>query len=262
MLQQEIHQFLESFFQANDCPIEENGPGFITVQLTEEMDKELMNRPFYWTYLEKTGGIPQPMKVTFITDEVKAPSEIEGEYIHFGAPRLHQFFQVAKKRASHIRLYEKPQAIIQGRNIALHPWLNLNVKISYCSNKKRDVIRSFGLNLINGTLVEQFYPTIKRKKLTATIPDFCFTISPMIKPKSGIKRIENFIANEIAKDEHPWVDEAMNKWEEDLQLLNHFYADDDEKPETYHIEKKALKDQYEPYIQMEMINGGIFYIAS
>ena len=40
----------------------------MTVQLTIELDKELMNRPFYWHYLEKTGGVPNPMKLTFITD--------------------------------------------------------------------------------------------------------------------------------------------------------------------------------------------------
>lgn len=86
MLQQEIHQYLENFFEATQCTILENGPGFLTVQLTIEMDKELMNRPFYWTYLEKTGGIPNPGKLTFITDEEKAPENVKGEYIHFGAP--------------------------------------------------------------------------------------------------------------------------------------------------------------------------------
>ena len=46
MLQKEIHQYLETFFVGNDCQIEENGEGFLTVQMTIDMDKELMNRPF------------------------------------------------------------------------------------------------------------------------------------------------------------------------------------------------------------------------
>ena len=50
MQQQEIHKFLERYFHANDCEIVENGPGYMTVQLTIELDKELMNRPFYWHY--------------------------------------------------------------------------------------------------------------------------------------------------------------------------------------------------------------------
>ncbi|MDI5788447.1 YqhG family protein [Bacillus licheniformis] len=34
----------------------------MTVQLTVEVDKQIMNRPFYWHWLEKTGGEPNPMK--------------------------------------------------------------------------------------------------------------------------------------------------------------------------------------------------------
>lgn len=44
MRQQEVHQFLLRFFEANHCPITEHGPGFMTVQLTVEMDKQIMNR--------------------------------------------------------------------------------------------------------------------------------------------------------------------------------------------------------------------------
>ena len=65
-------------------------PDYLTVQLTIELDKELMNRPFYWHYLEKTGGVPNPDRLTFITDSQNAPTNIKGETIHFGSPRLHQ----------------------------------------------------------------------------------------------------------------------------------------------------------------------------
>ena len=73
MQQQEIHKFLERYFLANDCEILENQTGYMTVQLTIDLDKELMNRPFYWHYLEKTGGVPNPMKLTFITDPEIVP---------------------------------------------------------------------------------------------------------------------------------------------------------------------------------------------
>ncbi len=77
------------------------------VQLTIELDKELMNRPFYWHYLEKTGGIPNPMQLTFITNKEKAPENIKGETIHFGSPRLHQIFESTKSLAGYIRLIRK-----------------------------------------------------------------------------------------------------------------------------------------------------------
>lgn len=262
LLQTEVHQYLETFFKANSCPIEENGAGFLTIQLTVDMDKELMNRPFYWTYLEKTGGIPNPMKVTFITDKDKAPEDLKGEVVHFGAPRLHQLFRLTQKLAAYIRLYEAPVFAGNERQIPLHPWLNVNVKISYQSDLKRDTFKSFGLNLINGALIEQFHEKTEQLQLLPKIPDYCFTISPIIKPESGLKRIEKYIIHELESEKHPWADESIKRWNEDLELLNHFYSDQEEKPETYEVELNGLKDQYEPVINVEIINGGIYYLSS
>ncbi|MDR2993585.1 MAG: YqhG family protein, partial [Bacillus cereus] len=55
MQQHEIHNYLYNFFEANNCEILGRSPHLLDVQLTIEMDKLLMNRPFYWHYLEKTG---------------------------------------------------------------------------------------------------------------------------------------------------------------------------------------------------------------
>ncbi|MEK3890750.1 YqhG family protein [Bacillus sp. FSL K6-3431] len=262
MLQKEIHQYLERFFEANDCQITENGDGFLTVQLSIEMDKELMNRPFYWVYLEKTNGIPNPMKVTYISDQERAPDDMKGELIHFGAPRLHQLFRTSKKLASYMMVYEEPQLANHTRQIPLHPWLVLNLKISYQCDRKRDVIRSIGLNLLNGIIVEQFQEKLNHLTFHSKIPDYCFTISPIIKPESGLNRMEAYLINELSQNNHSWAEDAVKRWEDDLQLLNHFYADYEEKPETYETEKEGLKEQYEPFINIEVINGGVFHMAT
>jgi hypothetical protein len=259
MQQQEIHHFLQQYFQSNDCEIVVNEPGYLTVQLSVELDKELMNRPFYWHYLEKTGGIPNPMKLTFITDSQAAPDSIKGETIYFGSPRLHQIFQSTKNLAGYIRLYEDHSS--KNRQIPLLPWLCLNVKISYQCDRKRDIMKSIGLQMINGQMVENFHEKLLQIPLTPKIPDYSFTISPLIKPKSGIVRIENYLQTIIEEDDHSWANEARNRWEKDLLLLNHFYESDEEKNESYEIEKQALQEQYEPKIQVSFINGGLFYLT-
>ncbi len=81
-----------------------------------------MNRPFYWHYLEKTGGVPNPMKLTLITDPDKVPENIKGETIHFGSPRLHQIFQSTKNLAGYIRLYEK-SLLYKNKQTPLKPWI-------------------------------------------------------------------------------------------------------------------------------------------
>ncbi|WP_246945977.1 YqhG family protein [Bacillus pinisoli] len=262
MQQHEIHRFLERYFIANECEILENAAGFMNIQLTIDLDKELMNRPFYWHYLEKTGGTPNPAQLAFITNPAQSRSDVKGEVIHFGSPRLHQIFQSTKKLAGFIRMYEQvKQTNFQQNSTPLHPWLGLNMKISYQSDQTRDVILSVGLNLINGMIIDHFQDQLNRLNVTPKIPDFCFTLTPIIKPQSGIARVKQTIQSIIDHDDHTWAIQARERWEQDLQLLDHFYEDIEEKPESYEVEKQALKDQYEPKVKVSVINGGIFYLS-
>lgn len=260
MQQQEIHNFLERYFIANDCAILENRPGYMNVQLTIDLDKELMNRPFYWHYLEKTGGVPNPMKLSLITDPNTAPQQIKGENIHFGSPRLHQIFESTKKLAGYIRLYEKSPSADRNQQTPLKPWIGLNVKVSYQCDRKRDVFYSIGLNLINGQFIENFHDGLLQLELTPKIPDYSFTLSPLIMPKSGLKRIENYLKAKIEQEDQTWAEEAKKRWKKDLDLLEHFYRDNEEKSESYETERQALKDQYEPKMIVSIINGGLFYL--
>ena len=261
---QEIHKFLERYFVANDCAIEGNTASHLTVQLTIDMDKELMNRPFYWHYLEKTGGVPNPMKLTLITNQNAAPEDLKGDIIHFGSPRLHQIFESTKSIGSFIRLYEQTNSLPrQQASTPLHPWLNVNLKVSYKCDRKKDILMSLGIHLISGVIVESFHEKLHTLPLTPKIPDMCFTMSPIIKPQSGLSRLEHYVRGFIASQDHSWAEEARARWQKDLNLLNHFYEDleEEELPETYETEKKALQEQYEPKIIVDIINGGLFYMT-
>jgi hypothetical protein len=258
--QQEIHNFLERYFTANNCELLENNSGYMTVQLTIDLDKELMNRPFYWHYLEKTGGVPNPMKLTFVTNSQQAPDTIKGEVIHFGSPRLHQIFQSTKNLAGFIRLYENSNSIY-GVQTPLIPWIGLNMKISYQCDRKRDVFHSIGLQLINGRMVEDFHEKLLKLSMKSKIPDYAYTLSPLIKPGSGINRIQSFINNRIEQEDQKWAEDARTRWKKDLDLLHHFYEDAEEKSESFETEKLALQEQYEPKINISVVNGGLFYLT-
>ena len=259
MHQNEIHQFLEQFFLANNCEILISHPTYLQVQLTIELDKLLMNRPFYWHYLEKTGGIPNPATLTLITDPTDVPSDVKGEIIHFGSPRLHQIFQATKELSSYVRMYEKNLQLDQ---TALYPWLVLNVRVSYQCDLKKEVLYSIGLQLINGYMKENFNDEIAKVPLTPKIPDYSFTLSPIIMPKSGINRIYHYLEDKLSKEDTTWAKDAMSRWEKDLSLLHHFYEEaNEEELKQLEMEKLALQKQYEPSIELEITNGGVFYLS-
>ena len=46
----------------NDCAILGEEDHYLTVQLTVDIDKRIMNRPFYWQYVEATNSEPNPLK--------------------------------------------------------------------------------------------------------------------------------------------------------------------------------------------------------
>lgn len=260
MQQRDIHEFLTYFFIANGADILVNHDAYIRVQLTVELDKQLMNRPFYWHYLEKTGGEPNPTVLTLITDPEHTPEEVKGEIIHFGSPRLHQIFQATKKMAGYIRLYENAP-IRMGQQIALHPWLSTNIKVSFVCDRKRDILFSLGLHLLTGTIVENFHDKMFNYSLTPVIPDFSFTLSPLIMPKSGVSRLDRYVRLQLEKEDHEWAERAIQKWDKDLTLLQHFYEGTEDKQENYELEKTALQEQYEPHIQISIMNGGMFYLS-
>ena len=53
-----------------------------------------------------------------------------------------------------------------------------------------------------------FHETLTNIKLTPKIPDFCFTLSPIIKPQSGFTTYRRRFKNIIAEDDHTWAKEA------------------------------------------------------
>ncbi|WP_337020615.1 YqhG family protein, partial [Oceanobacillus massiliensis] len=63
----DLNVFLCDYFTAKNCSIIENKDGILQIQLNEHMDRELMNRPFYWHYIKKMGREGDPMQLTLIT---------------------------------------------------------------------------------------------------------------------------------------------------------------------------------------------------
>lgn len=262
MEQREIYTYLRRYFQLTGCEIlEDDGEHRLAVRLTPELDKKLMNRHFYWQYVEMTGqeGKPTTLYLTTKAERCEKPKQKE-ELIHFGSPRLQQIFQSTKALGGFVRLYENTGSPAFA-SIPLEPWLGVNYVVSYQCDRKKDLLVSIGLHLISGTVVNHFDDALERLELTGKIPDYCFTISPLIRPQSGLRRIEKMISDAIEKDDHSWAEKAKERWMEELDLLEHFYARSEEKPESYYIEKEALKNRYEPVVRVEVINGGIFYLS-
>lgn len=78
MKREAIEQFVMRYLETTACHIAEKGDGHVTVKLSPEADKDLMNRSYYWSFVERTGAPPEPMNFTFIFDPEYAMSRNSG----------------------------------------------------------------------------------------------------------------------------------------------------------------------------------------
>lgn len=250
----DLNLFLSSYFTAKNCNILENSDGILKIQLTEQMDRELMNRPFYWHYIKKIGRDGDPMQLSLITNPEKR--EVPGEWIHFGSPRLQQIMNNLKSNERFTKLFQK---VTTTNKIPLYPWLVTNIKISYQGQHKKDEVFSIGLHLVNGRMKLEMMEELEKLELQTKISDFCFTISPMIKLKSGYLRIEDVITNYVRNQDDDWARKSLVILDEEIQTLRHFYEGEPDK-EQMNNEIDELTNRYHPKITITIINGGILYL--
>src|SRR5699024_7840025 len=145
-----LNTFLSRFFNAHHCTILRNEDGVMTVQLTEEMDQSLMNRPFYCHYVKKMGQMGEPMKLTFITNPSQGEQQVE--WIHCGSHRLQQRLHLLATRERFTKLVQIVRDRQSLSKTDLRPWRVVNIKITYLGQQTKAELFSSGLNLVNGEM--------------------------------------------------------------------------------------------------------------
>lgn len=69
---QDIERYVIQYLKTLECDIIEKTPYSITVKLSPEADKELTNRPYYWSFVERTEAAPETMTFKFVFDPAAA----------------------------------------------------------------------------------------------------------------------------------------------------------------------------------------------
>ncbi|HZG14896.1 MAG TPA: YqhG family protein [Candidatus Bathyarchaeia archaeon] len=231
MNQQEVRSYIERYFAAFSTHIVETHPHYFTVKLPVEVDKDIGNRPFYWSWVEKMNLPYQPMVLTFIFQPDQVGTDIRGEQIHFGASRLQQIFQSAANHGRFVCMYEHHPAMISPlgsgtrRSNPLTPWLGLNVKISFICDKKKDLLLYLGVNLYQPRVVHNFYPFLQRLQLQPSIPAYYYTQAKTISLEQGVSLLEQEINRVIQQQDSRWAMEARERLHDEWEILEAYYTE-------------------------------------
>ena len=72
---EQISQYVMRYLEATQCQITEKTPVYVTVKLSEQADRILTNRPYYWGFVDRTGAEAETMRFTFVFDPSRMPPE-------------------------------------------------------------------------------------------------------------------------------------------------------------------------------------------
>ncbi|CAH1206734.1 hypothetical protein PAECIP111893_02597 [Paenibacillus plantiphilus] len=76
MNEKQVHKFVQRYLETTDCRIIEKSPAHFHVKLSPRADRDLTNRPFYWSFVDRTGADPETMSMLLVTDKQKYETSI------------------------------------------------------------------------------------------------------------------------------------------------------------------------------------------
>jgi hypothetical protein len=263
--QQAVRSFTERYLRLTGCRIIESAPSHLVTQLTIEADKDLLNRPFYWMYVEKMGLPPQPSRLCLVFDPESFPEGMRGEHLFYGAPRFTQILRSAQKHGRFVRLYQTPgPARKAGRAKPYIPWIGIRFKVSYICDRKKDRLRDLGINLVSGEIRDDFYQEVKQLEWTPRIPPGRHQASPCLTVTQAVGKLEARLQDEIEREAPSWADEALERLREELDLLDAYYPKEGQLSEQRLAERSRRRTetvlQYHPRVEVSVINAGLFYM--
>jgi len=87
-----------------------------------------------------------------------------------------------------------------------------------------------------------------------------FHLPYIITPVRALDRLDAVITQVIENEDLTWIDEAEKRWKKDLAVLDYFYEEQEQKPESYENEKRAMEERFKPRMTVDIVNGGLFYL--
>lgn len=263
-----IQDFCRRYFQATGTRILRDEPDFLQVELPIEIDQELTERPYYWMWVEATGQEVQPSVLNLIFDAATGVEGVEKtELVTLGSFRLEKIFQSAARRGQFVCQYQ------EGPTTTRIPFLLTSLKISYIADRRKDELRSYGVNLKNCRIVPDLYELIRHLPMTPEFPApyrARFT-QPQILAASlqtGWQTIKGAVLEEIRAGDPSWAEAASEQLKLEIEQLETYYQsltlDNPERAAAYAAEKELriaeLKWRCQPRIQVRPLHFALLYL--
>jgi hypothetical protein len=283
----QVQRFVLSYLDSTGCHFIEKSPSRVTVKLSPEADRVLSNRPYYWSFVDRTGADPETLTYgwsfenpTLAQRSSNSPmsylmtesGRVIQEDVYFGSRRLHQLFEAVLQSGRCVTLFEEPP---RGRNDPLGSqpytaWLGVNFKVGFQCDMKREEIYGWGISLATGVIEERFMEKLLDKKLTPRLPSNIHLLKNGLSLRKAMTQLELTMERKLKNADFSWAEEAEQRRQDELERIRHYYSPILEATEPseqrnelsarFQQREAEIDWQYRPRVSVSVTNCGIFHL--
>jgi len=283
----QVQKFVLSYLQSTDCHILEKGPSHVTVKLSPAADRALTNRPYYWSFVDRTGAEPETMTFRWIFEPpgensaqgtpglspyMIGSTRVIQDYVYFGSGRLAHIFESVGQAGKNVMLFEEPPKG-PGHPLGSQPytaWLGANFKVGYECDMKREELYGMGISLATGIIDERFLEKLRDKRLTPKLPSNVHLLRNGLSLRKAMTQLENHLERKLRNADFGWAAEAEERRLDELARVGQYYEPMIERSATkeqaealtarFNQRKEEIDWQYRPRVTLSVINCGIFHL--
>lgn len=282
----QVQKFVQSYVESSGSQLVEKAPGRMTVKLSPEADRALTNRPFYWSFVDRTGTPPETLTYSWLFEPPTAqdgqssplsylmtPSgRVVQEGVYFGSRRLQQLFDVVRQSGRCVTLFEEPTRGARDP-LGSQPytaWLGANFKISFACDMRRDELHSYGISLATGVIEDKFMDRLRGRRLTPRLPANVHLLRNGFSLRKGMAQLEATIERKLRGADFGWAAEAEERRQDELSRIADYYepllsnaADETQRQalaDRFELRKAEIDWQYRPRVTLTTVNCGIFHL--
>ncbi|MEK3714300.1 YqhG family protein [Paenibacillus sp. FSL R7-0333] len=201
------------------------------------------------------------------------PGMIRREDVTYGSKRLRQIWSAARDEGRCLQLFEDP-GLRQRTTLfsaAYEPWLAVCYKVEMTCDLKREELHFIAVSLTSGLIVPDFEARLAGKELTPRLPENIHVQPFELGITDGADRLEGYLTSKLALLDYTWAEEARERLELELSIVDIYYAEllkepEEEKrlaiQEQYNRRRQETSWQYEPQIAVSAVTYGLFHLRS
>ncbi|MDQ0086682.1 hypothetical protein J2T12_000076 [Paenibacillus anaericanus] len=211
-------------------------------------------------------GVVRPLPIL-------GPGRIQREELTYGSPRLKQIFAAAQRSGRCVYLFEDPgqKQRMTLLPAAYEPWLGVCFKVELSCDVKREELHFYGISLLNGKVDEDFNSKLLDKNWMPRVPENIHIEPSRLSLADGRDVLESKLRTKVESYDHSWAEEASERLQDELTLIESYYRDLLEQPdeeqnkaiqEQFESRQGEIRWQYQPRIVVSTVNYGIFHLRS